>query len=123
MRNGADDLWGFSLVRERYEQGFKAEWYEYCVIDNTIPSFPYEPLKILPDKEAFEGGSLVRLFSYTLKNPNFYITGQRERELAREINKRYFSMPLPIQINELRTQLHGWSEKIKQPEFTDYGVY
>ncbi len=121
MRNGAEDLWGFSLVRERYEQGFKAEWYEYCIIDNAIPSFPYEPLKILPNKEVFKGGSFVRLFSYTLKNPNFYITGQREKELAREINKRYFSMPLPIQIDELRTQLHGWSEKNKTTRI--YGLW
>lgn len=113
IRNGEDDLWGFSLVRERYERGFKAEWYEYCVINNEVPSFPYEPLKILPDGESFEIGSLVRLYSYVLRNPNFFITGQRERELAREINKRYFSMPLPIQITELRTQLRGYSEKNK----------
>lgn len=113
IRNGKDDLWGFSLVRERYEQGFKAEWYEYCVVDGEIPSFPYEPLKILPDGENFEGGSFVRLYSYALKNPNLFITGQREREMAREINKRYFSMPLPIQITELRTQLRGYSEKNK----------
>jgi hypothetical protein len=113
IRNGEEDLWGFSLVRERYEQGFKAEWYEYCVVDGEVPSFPHEPLKILPDGEIFEGGSFVRLYSYALKNPNFFITGQREREMAREINKRYFSMPLPIQITELRTQLRGYSEKNK----------
>lgn len=113
IRNGQDDMWGFSLVRERYEQGFKAEWYEYCIVDGEVPSFPYEPLKVLPDGEVFESGSFVRLYSYALKNPNFFITGQRERELAREINKRYFSMPLPIQINELRTQLRGYSEKNK----------
>ena len=111
--NGAEDLWGFSLVRERYEQGFKAEWYEYCVVDGAVPSFPYEPLKILPDGETFESGSLVRLYSYALKNPNFFITGQREREMAREINKKYFSMPLPIEITELRTQLRGYSAKNK----------
>ncbi len=111
IRNGEEDLWGFSLVREQYEEGFKAEWYEYCLIDGAIPSFPYEPLKILPNKEAFESGSFVRMFSYSLKNPNFYVTGQREREPAREINKRYFSMPLPILINEMRTQLPSWSEK------------
>ncbi len=85
IRNGQDDMWGFSLVRERYEQGFKAEWYEYCIVDGEVPSFPYEPLKALPDGEIFESGSLVRLYSYALKNPNFFITGQRERELAREI--------------------------------------
>lgn len=113
IRNGEEDLWGFSLVRERYEQGFKAEWYEYCIVDGEVPSFPYEPLKVLPDGEVFESGSYVRLFSYSLRNPNFFITGQRERELAREINKRYFSMPLPIQITELRTQLRGYSEKNK----------
>lgn len=121
IRNGEDDLWGFSLVRERYESGFKAEWYEYCTTQGEIPSFPYEPLKILPDGEVFESGSFVRLFSYTLKNPNFFITGQRDRELAREINKRYFSMPLPIQINELRKQLKGWAEKNKATRI--YGLW
>lgn len=121
IQNGRKDLWGFSLVRERYEIGFKAEWYEYCIIDGNIPSFPYEPLNILSGTEVFESGSLVRLFSYTLKNPNLYITGQREKELAREINKRYFSIPLPIQINELRTQLRGWSEKNKVTRI--YGLW
>jgi len=121
IRNGAEDLWGFSLVREWYEPGFKAESYQYCVVNGEIPSIPYEPLKILPDGDAFESGSFVRLFSYTLKNPNFFITGQRDRELAREINKRYFSMPLPIQLNELRTQLRGWSEKNKVTRI--YGLW
>ncbi|MFA6145834.1 MAG: hypothetical protein WC697_00695 [Patescibacteria group bacterium] len=121
IRNGAEDLWGFALVREWYEPGFKAESYQYCVVDGEVPSIPYEPLKILPDGDAFESGSFVRLFSYTLKNPNFFITGQRDRELAREINKRYFSMPLPIQLNELRTQLRGWSEKNKVTRI--YGLW
>ena len=121
IRNGADDLWGFTLVREQYEPGYKAEWYEYCIIDGDVPSFPYEPLKILPDKKEFESGSYIRLFDYALKNPNLYITGQREKELAREINKRYFSMPLPIQINELRTSLRGWSEKNKVTRI--YGLW
>ena len=121
MRNGAEDLWGFALVREWYEPGFKAESYQYCVVDGEIPSIPYEPLKILPDGDAFESGSFVRLFSYTLKNPNSSITGQRNREFAREINKRYFSMPLPIQLNELRSQLPGWSEKNKVTRI--YGLW
>ncbi|MDD3729376.1 MAG: hypothetical protein PHH50_03645 [Candidatus Pacebacteria bacterium] len=121
IKNGEEDLWGFTLVRENWKPGYKAEWFEYCTIDGSVPSFPYEPLKILPDKEALEGGSFVRLFSYSLKNPNFFITGQRDRELAREINKRYFSMPLPIQINEVRTQLRGWSEKNKVTRI--YGLW
>lgn len=126
ISNGEDDLWGFTLVREWYETGYKAEWYEYCVAKGNkgkleVPSFPYEPLKILPENEILGGGSLVRLYSYALKNPNFFITGQRERELAREINKRYFSMPLPIQLNEFRTQLRGWSDKNKATRI--YGLW
>jgi len=119
--NGEKDLWGFTLVRERYEPGYKAEWYEYCVVNGAVPSFPYKPLKILPDGEIFEGGSFVRLYNYTLKNPNFFITGQRELELAREINKKYFSMPLPIQLTELRTQLRGYSDKNKHARI--YGLW
>ncbi|PJA08149.1 hypothetical protein COX69_03045, partial [Candidatus Falkowbacteria bacterium CG_4_10_14_0_2_um_filter_48_10] len=65
IRNGAEDLWGFALVREWYEPGFKAESYQYCVVDGEVPSIPYEPLKILPDGDVFESGSFVRLFSYT----------------------------------------------------------
>ena len=121
IKNGADDLWGFTLVRENWQPGYKAEWYEYCTLNKDVPSFPHEPLKILPDGEVFEGGSLVRLYSYSLRNPNLFITGQRERELAREINKRYFSMPLPIQINEFRTTLKGWSEKNKATRI--YGLW
>lgn len=116
-----EDSWGFTLVRERWETGYKSEWYEYCVVDNEIPSFDYSPLQILPDGGVLEGGTLIRLYSYELRNPNFFITGQRERELAREINKRFFSMPLPIEINELRTQLKGWSEKNKATRI--YGLW
>ncbi len=121
MRNGKDDLWGFTLVREKYEQGYKAEWYEYCVVENEIPSIPYKPLDIFPGNEKFEGGSYIRLYSYALQNPNLFITGQREKELAREINKRYFSMPLPIQLTEMRTQLRGWSEKNQNTRI--YGLW
>ena len=60
-----------------------------------------------------ETGSLVRLYSYGIKNPQSFVTGQLERQLAREVNKRYFSMPLPIEINELRTHLKGWSAQNK----------
>jgi len=117
INNNSGDFWGFTLVRKRYESGYKDAWYEYCVIktenDSEVPFFPYEPLEILPDGEIFESGSFIRLYSYTLKNPNLFITDQREKALAREINKRYFSMPLPIQLHELRTQLKGWGDKNK----------
>jgi hypothetical protein len=110
---GDDEDWGFTLVRERYEAGSTAEQYEYCMVNehgkNVIPHFPYEVLNVIPNGKPMENGTLIRLYSYILKNPNLFITGQRERELAREINKRYFSMPLPIELNELRTHLKGWS--------------
>lgn len=120
------DYWGFTLVRERFEPGFRAEWYEYCAIETPdgigVPYFPYEPLKILPDEEVFEKGSYVRLYSYAMKNPNFFITGQREGELAREINKKYFAMPLPILLQEQRTQLPRW-EKGKNDKTRIYGFW
>ncbi len=105
--------WGFTLVRERYEAGSTAEQYEFCLLSEdgrrVIPHIPYEVLNVVPNGETLESGTLIRLYSYILKNPNLFITGQRERELAREINKRYFSIPLPIELNELRTHLKGWS--------------
>lgn len=123
--NAKVNEWGFTLVRERYEQGSRAEQYEYCLVPegdkSVIPHIPFEPLKILPKGEAFESGSYVRLYSYYLRNPNLFITGQRERELAREINKRYFYMPLPIELNELRTNLKGWSEQNEKTRI--YGLW
>jgi len=120
------DYWGFTLVRERFEPGFRAEWYEYCAIETSngpsVPYFPYEPLKILPDGEIFEGGSYIRMYSYIMKNPQFFITGQREGELAREINKKYFAMPLPILLQEQRTQLPRW-EKGKNDKTRIYGFW
>lgn len=121
ISDGKEDLLGFSLVRKTYEEGYKAAWYEYTTIGGEIPSIPFEPLRILSEDGIFETGSFIRLFSYTLKNPNFFTTGQRERELAREINKRYFSMPLPVQINEMRTQLRGWGDKNKVTRI--YGLW
>jgi hypothetical protein len=125
IQKSYDDSWGFTLVRERYEQGSKAEQYEYCVMKEgdkyVIPHFGFEPLKIPSMNITFESGSLVRLYSYILKNANLFITGQRERELAREINKRYFSMPLPIELNELRTTLPGWAKKNEKTRI--YGLW
>ena len=122
LNSGEPDLWGFSLVRERYEQGFKAEWYEYCVVDDEIPSFPYESLKVLPDGEALESGSFIRLYSYSLKNPNFFITGQRDRELAREItiSAIFQCHSLSNSMNYARNYVDG-QKKIKLREFMDFG--
>jgi len=127
INNGKEaDYWGFTLVRERFEEGFRAEWYEYCAIETPnglgVPYFPYEPLKALPDGEIFEGGSYIRLYSYAMKNPQFFITGQREGELAREINKKYFAMPLPILLQEQRTQLPRW-EKGRNDKTRIYGFW
>ncbi len=120
-----DNAWGFTLVRERYEPGSKAEQYEYCLAHEgdkfVIPYIPFEPLKILPKGGVFESGSYIRLYSYVLRNPNLFITGQRERELAREINKRYFYMPLPIELDELRTNLKGWS--VQNEKTRIYGLW
>jgi hypothetical protein len=109
------EAWGFTLVRERYEQGSKAEQYEYCLVKEkegyVIPSIPFESLQILPDGQFLDYGSVVRLYSYYLKNANQFITGQLEKQLAREINKKYFSMPLPIELDEMRSSLSGWAKK------------
>lgn len=86
-----DSDWGFTLVRERYEPGSRAEQYEYCLARNgeeyAIPSIPFEPLPILPGKDKLDSGTFIRLYNYTLKNPNLFITGQRERELARSVSE------------------------------------
>jgi len=33
INHNNSDLWGFTLVREQYKKGYKAEWYEYCVVE------------------------------------------------------------------------------------------
>lgn len=124
-RGERSDRWGFTLVRSRYAEGNKTDWYEYCIFKTPeyweVPSFPYEPLKILPDKEDFTSGSLVRLYNYQLKQPSF-ITTQREGHLAREVNKKLFSMTLPVQFHELRRDLAGW-EKGKNDITRIYGLW
>lgn len=119
------DYWGFTLVRSRYEEGNKTDWYEYCVLKTSelyeVPGFPYEPLVILPNKEAFTSGTLIRLYNYQLKQPSF-ITTQREGHLAREVNKKLFSMALPVQFHESRKELAGW-EKGKNDITRIYGLW
>lgn len=127
INNGKEtDYWGFALIREHFEEGYRAEWYEYCVIETPnglgVPYFPYEPLECLPGGEIFDGGTYIRMYGYIMKNPQFFITGQREGELAREINKRYFAMPLPILLQEQRTQLPRW-EKGKNDKTRIYGFW
>lgn len=112
--------WGFTLVREQYQDGYRSDWYEYCKIDGEIPSFSFMPLEVVPGI-TINHGTNIRLYDYHLKQPSF-ITTQLEGHLAKEINKRYFSMPLPIELNEQRSYLPGW-EAGKNDKTRLYGYW
>lgn len=114
--------WGFTLVRRRYESGYREPWYEYCQIDGKVPELSHGDPLVLPDGSELKNGSFIKLYSYDYPNAVYNITGQRSGELAREINERYLWMPLPIEVNEMRKQLPGWDEK-KNQRATIYGLW
>ena len=98
-----DDRIGFTLVRRHIlsnqeENEVKLTWYEYLVIDDSIPSIEGEPLDLGLNKGIpFESGSVVKMFSYQLTKPSM-----ATRELWRELNLLLFVPALPILIYEAR---------------------
>lgn len=100
LQNGQKDIWGFTLVRLHIVKGteYKNSWYEYCVDENgKIPSFPCEPLSILPNGEVLEVGTFIKLYNYSLEDPSVITLG-----LWRAINRFLHAPALPILLYEAR---------------------
>ncbi len=101
LESNQEDRWGLTLVRLHKVTGsdpYKNSWYEYCVDEHgEIPSFPGEPLNILPDNADFTSGTYVKMFNYYLLDPSIIGFG-----LWRELNRFLYAPAIPIMLYEAR---------------------
>lgn len=103
--------WGFTLVRENIQKGFKMPIFEYmCDKNGDILSFPGEPLPILPQNEIFSEGSFIKLYNYDLPNPS-----NINLDLWRDLNRKLYSPALPFRTYETRFEskdIHGLTRTV-----------
>ena len=80
-RDSKEVPWGFTMVR-RFppKSGYKNSEYKYLAIDNEIPSFVAEKLKVLPGsypsvyEKPISSGTIIKMYDYNIR-----YTRRRER--------------------------------------------
>lgn len=93
---------GFTLVRRHIlnseeENSYKLTWYEYLVIDGTIPCIDAEPLDLGLNEIKYNSGSIVKMYSYQLTKPS-----DATLDLWRELNPLLYVPAFPVLICEKR---------------------
>lgn len=105
-KDNSNEPYGFTLIRRNrgIGQHVKTSWYEYCVDeDGKIFEFNSSPLNLgLYDKEAFVGGTYIKLFNYDLRNPSIVTF-----DLWRDLNRYLIKPALPILLVENRKIFKG----------------
>lgn len=92
---------GFTLVRKHpltltERERYKNTWYEYLVIDGSIPAFACDTLELGLYRRPFTVGTIIKLYSYDLPSGISDIS----RDLNQSINEYLFEPALPIYIVE-----------------------
>lgn len=116
---------GFTLVREhpKTEQDHAKEtWYEYFVINNTIPSFSITEMDLGLENRKFNTGTVIKLYSYQF--PKGY--SAFSQDLNQSINEHLYSPALPILTKDiylrypnnkvLVTDLYGLRRRLQKEE-------
>ncbi len=118
--------WGFTLVKRFTPEGNKGiSVYKFLKIDNKIPSFEADSLKILPGKypEPYENnlkyGTFVKLYNYKakgLKSPIVFDLYNRVSLLLHSIALpiRFYERRLGYNANSYETNLTGLSVRVNQ---------
>ena len=95
--NGDREL-GFTLVRRHpltpdEERRKKSTWYEYLVIDGSIPCFACGELDLGLHNRKFTTGTVIKLYSYDLPVGSLSVIS---RDLNQSINEYLFNPALPV---------------------------
>jgi len=101
--DGVHSEWGFTLIREKPDvpNSYKTTWYEYFVDESdSIFKINGKPLNILPEKQEYLDGTLIKLYNYDLPHSS-NVTSR----LWRDLNTKLFYPALPITIYENRPEL------------------
>lgn len=113
VQKGEDNKWGFTLVRKIPPTNReKSSVWQYFVIDNEIPSFNKEDLKLYPGEypnpygESFPFGSFIKLYNYEL-------TGGLSAPIVFDLNFRINALlvnpVVPVRFYERREGFKGHS--------------
>jgi len=110
--NGADGLWGWTLIRRNRADGLETKhaWYEYLTNNESIYSFSENDLSCqIRDCIKYERldlpeltyGTVIKLYSYDLPN-----SSDVDRDLYRIFNRYLFTPALPFRILDAQTKSH-----------------
>lgn len=105
---------GFTLIRrhplsEEQETEYGSSWYEYFVLDERVPRFPIENLKLgLSRNKVFKTGSIVKLYSYQLPRGS---KSDITLDLWRDLNQFLYQPALPFLVVERRFDGRGSASK------------
>ena len=122
-KNVSNDI-GFTVTR-KYPVGdrnVKSPEYKYLVINGSVPSFPFEPLKILPCmknrnspyEKDWEYGAFIKLFNYDLRNNT---VSSSVPDFSRKMSLHLVNPVFPVRCYDRRPNQMG-----KSPEQTMSGV-
>ena len=122
-QNASDEI-GFTVTR-KYAVGNRnvgSPEYRYLVINNSVPSFPFEPLRILPcmknrnspyEKE-WKFGAFIKLFNYDLRNKTI---SSSLVDLSAKMSLHMVRPVFPLRFHDRRPDQMG-----KSPERTMSGL-
>ena len=109
----ANDKWGFTVVRRMYPDEdfgsntttFKSSRWVYLVIDNEVPSFTSNGLKILPGKypqpyeKSMAHGTFIKLYNYDIGSG---LRSNAILDLYNKLNQLLVNPIVPVRIHERR---------------------
>ena len=89
---------GFTLIRRhpltpQESLSKRATWYEYFVLDSTVPSFPITELDLGLRNRMFTTGTVIKLYSYDLPSGSRSVIS---RDLNQSLNEYLFEPALPL---------------------------
>lgn len=89
---------GFTLIRrhpmtDEERQTRRNTWYEYLVLDETIPSFDITELDLGLHNRKFTTGTVIKLYSYDLPSGARSVIS---RDLNQSLNEYLFEPALPV---------------------------
>ena len=114
--NASNDI-GFTVTRKfKAGNSKRTPPFKYLVIDGKIPSFPAEPLKILPKTNSedpyennWEYGAFIKLYDYDI-GPT--IRSKGNIDLSRRLSVLVPNPVFPLRIYERRKGIKGHSKEV-----------
>ena len=122
IQDGLSEDWGFTVIRKIEPNGeYKSSRWMYMTINQDIPSFKADKLKIAPGTypnaygDVFEFGTFVKMYNYEIGSG---LRTHAHLDLNYKLNTLLVNPVIPVRIYERREYDH----KPKSPEVTLDGL-